>query len=67
MKLPRDVAGERLADVLCRRWQYHRVHQSGSHIILETDVPVTPANSSAEPLSAADWDVQLDSAGGVGT
>ena len=39
MKLPRDVSGERLAGVLCRRWLYRRVHQSGSHIIIETGEP----------------------------
>jgi len=39
MKVPRDVSGARLADVLCRRWQYARVHQVGSHIILETSEP----------------------------
>jgi predicted RNA binding protein YcfA (HicA-like mRNA interferase family) len=39
MKLPRDVSGERLAGALCRSWQYTRVHQSGSHIILETGNP----------------------------
>ncbi len=39
MKLPRDVSGARLADLLCRKWQYARVHQVGSHIILETAEP----------------------------
>ena len=39
MKLPRDVSGEHVASVLCRRWQYRRVHQSGSHIIIETEEP----------------------------
>lgn len=39
MKLPRDVSGSHLADVLCRRWEYTRVHQVGSHIILETSEP----------------------------
>jgi predicted RNA binding protein YcfA (HicA-like mRNA interferase family) len=39
MKLPRDVSGEHLAGVLCRGWQYRRVHQSGSHIIIETEEP----------------------------
>jgi predicted RNA binding protein YcfA (HicA-like mRNA interferase family) len=39
MKVPRDVPGARLADVLCRRWGYARVHQVGSHIILETSEP----------------------------
>jgi predicted RNA binding protein YcfA (HicA-like mRNA interferase family) len=39
MKLPRDVSGVHLADVLCRRWQYTRAHQVGSHIILQTSEP----------------------------
>jgi len=39
MKIPRDVSGKHLADVLCRRWQYRKVHQVGSHIILETSDP----------------------------
>ena len=39
MKLPRDVSGTHLADTLCRRWRYARVHQVGSHIILETSEP----------------------------
>ena len=38
MKIPRDVSGTRLADSLCRKW-YVRVHQVGSHIILETAQP----------------------------
>ena len=39
MKLPREVSGARLADILCREWQYTKVHQVGSHIILETTQP----------------------------
>jgi predicted RNA binding protein YcfA (HicA-like mRNA interferase family) len=39
MKLPRDVSGARLAEHLCRHWQYNKVHQVGSHIILETAEP----------------------------
>jgi predicted RNA binding protein YcfA (HicA-like mRNA interferase family) len=39
MKLPRYVSGAHLAGVLCRRRQYRRVHESGSHIILETEEP----------------------------
>ena len=39
MKIPRDVSGARLADILCRRWKYTKVHQVGSHIILETSEP----------------------------
>lgn len=40
MKLPRDLSGKSLADCLSRRWRYTLVHQSGSHIILQTDEPV---------------------------
>jgi hypothetical protein len=39
MRIPRDVSGGRLADLLCRRWRYAKVHQVGSHIILETSEP----------------------------
>ena len=39
MKIPRDISGTDLADTLCRRWRYARVHQVGSHIILETSEP----------------------------
>jgi predicted RNA binding protein YcfA (HicA-like mRNA interferase family) len=39
MKLRRDVSGERLVEALCRRWRYSMVHQSGSHIIIETEEP----------------------------
>lgn len=39
MKLPRDISGQQLVKVLCRDWGYQKVHQEGSHIILETDDP----------------------------
>jgi predicted RNA binding protein YcfA (HicA-like mRNA interferase family) len=39
MKIPRDVSGAHLAHILCRRWQYAKVHQVGSHMILETKNP----------------------------
>ncbi len=39
MKLPRDVSGAHLAGVPCRRWEYTKVHQTASHIILETSEP----------------------------
>lgn len=39
MKIPRDLSGRELADALCRHWDYREVHQSGSHIILETENP----------------------------
>jgi len=39
MKLPRDLSGAALVEHLCRRYNYRRIHQEGSHIILETSVP----------------------------
>jgi predicted RNA binding protein YcfA (HicA-like mRNA interferase family) len=39
MKTPRDLSGRSLADGLCRHWGYRQVHQAGSHIILQTEVP----------------------------
>jgi len=39
MRIPLDVSGARLADLLCRKWRYARVHRVGSHIILETAEP----------------------------
>jgi len=39
MKLPHDLSGHELAAVLCRRWGYVKVHQVGSHIILQTQEP----------------------------
>ncbi len=39
MKSPRDLRGSELAKALCRHWDYWEVHQSGSHIILQTETP----------------------------
>ena len=39
MKLPRDLFGRDLAQMLCARWGYQKVNQVGSHIILQTDSP----------------------------
>lgn len=39
MKLPRDLSGRELAKRLGKSWGYRQVHQTGSHIILETDTP----------------------------
>jgi predicted RNA binding protein YcfA (HicA-like mRNA interferase family) len=39
MKLPRNVSGDQFADHLCRRWDYKRVTQVGSHIMLRTEMP----------------------------
>jgi predicted RNA binding protein YcfA (HicA-like mRNA interferase family) len=39
MKLPRDLSGEELVKHLCKRWKYLKIHQVGSHIILQTQHP----------------------------
>ncbi len=39
MKLPRDLSGADLAKHLCKRFGYRRIHQEGSHVILETESP----------------------------
>ncbi len=39
MKLPRDVSGAQLINTLCRNYGYRRVHQVGSHVIIETETP----------------------------
>ena len=39
MKLPRDLSGGDLADHLIRKWDYVKVHQVGSHMILQTQTP----------------------------
>ena len=39
MKVPRDLSGSQLIKVLCRDWDYHTIHQEGSHVILQTETP----------------------------
>ena len=39
MKLPRDIDGATLANVLCREFGYRKVHQVGSHLVLQCDKP----------------------------
>lgn len=39
MKLPRDLSGEELVKHLCKFWGYQRIHQVGSHVILQTQQP----------------------------
>jgi predicted RNA binding protein YcfA (HicA-like mRNA interferase family) len=51
MKLPRDLSGEQLIKHLCKRWGYQRVHQVGSHVILQTQQPT--AHRVAVPAHTA--------------
>jgi hypothetical protein len=39
MKTPRNLNGADFADTLIRKWDYVHVHQTGSHIIIETERP----------------------------
>ena len=39
MKIPRDLSGAALVRTLCTKWNYAQVHQSGNHIILDTEDP----------------------------
>jgi predicted RNA binding protein YcfA (HicA-like mRNA interferase family) len=51
MKTPRDLSGRKLADLLCRHWGYREVAHSGSHIILQTEIP----NHQRLPIPAHDF------------
>jgi predicted RNA binding protein YcfA (HicA-like mRNA interferase family) len=39
MKLPCDLSGEELVKHLCKRWEFVKIHQVGSHVILQTQTP----------------------------
>ena len=39
MKLPRDLSGEKLVQVLCRDWEYEKLHQVDSHNVWQTKSP----------------------------
>ena len=39
MKLPRDLSGGELVKLLCREFDYRKINQEGSHIIIQTDSP----------------------------
>jgi predicted RNA binding protein YcfA (HicA-like mRNA interferase family) len=39
MKLPRDLSGADLIKFLCRHFDYRKVNQEGSHVILQTEAP----------------------------
>jgi predicted RNA binding protein YcfA (HicA-like mRNA interferase family) len=39
MKLPRDLSGEELVKHLVKHWDYLKIHQVGSHMILQTQHP----------------------------
>ncbi len=54
MKIPRDLSGHELVAALCTHCGYVKVHQVGSHIILQTQEPAphrvaVPAHKPLHP------------------
>ena len=39
MRIPRNLSGKTVTQVLAKRLEYRIIHQRGSHIVLETDEP----------------------------
>ena len=39
MNIPSDLGGHTLVGALCRTWDYVKVNQVGSHIVLQTQTP----------------------------
>jgi predicted RNA binding protein YcfA (HicA-like mRNA interferase family) len=39
MRLPRDLSGADLINLLCKHFGYRKINQEGSHLILETTDP----------------------------
>jgi predicted RNA binding protein YcfA (HicA-like mRNA interferase family) len=39
MRLPRDLSGNELIRHLCKHWNCQKIHQVGSHVILQTLQP----------------------------
>jgi predicted RNA binding protein YcfA (HicA-like mRNA interferase family) len=55
MKLPRDVDGAVLVELLCRHFGYRKVHQVGSHIVIQCDSRgITASRYRITPRSASE-------------
>jgi predicted RNA binding protein YcfA (HicA-like mRNA interferase family) len=39
MRLPRDLSGADLVRGLCKHWNYEKLGQEGSHVLLGTETP----------------------------
>ena len=39
MRIPRNLSGQKVAQVLAKKLDYRVIHQRGSHIVLETEEP----------------------------
>ncbi len=66
MKLPRDLSGDRLIAVLCRRWGYAQVNRVGSHAILETNQPAHQRISIPAHATLPSWHAAFDPPHGCG-
>lgn len=64
MKVPRDLSGAQLVKALSRDWDYRKVHQEGSHIILQTGTPGPRTAVGSQSQCSARWHTQWYSAGG---
>ena len=62
MKVPRKVHGRDFANHLIRRWDFHELRQTGSHIILRTEVPIglTVSVPAHKPLRLGTFSGLLD-------
>lgn len=62
MKIPCDLDAADLISVLCRHFSYSRVHQVGSHVILETDEPthhrIAIPNHNPIRIGDAEFDIE---------
>lgn len=54
MRVPKDLYGRDFANHLIRRWAFRELRQTGSHIVLRTDIPsgYTVSVPAHKPLRA---------------
>ena len=59
VRVPKDLYGRDFANHLIRKWEFRELRQTGSHIILRTDVPTgytvsVPAHKPLRPGTLRD-------------
>jgi hypothetical protein len=64
VKIPRDLSGREIVKVLCKSWDYRQIHQEGSQIILQTDIPLHQRISIPDSRSSSHGHPQQYSAAG---
>jgi predicted RNA binding protein YcfA (HicA-like mRNA interferase family) len=62
LRIPRNVYGRDFANHLVRRWDFQELRQTGSHIILRTEVPfgLTVSVPAHKPLRLGTFSGLLD-------